>query len=160
MATNEKNTSNQTAPQGASSSARRRRRRSRHGGSAQPQNGTQSGAQATAAQPKKQSGSKAPASTPRQPAQNQSRRQNSRGQTPAKNPPAKAAQEPRSHRAPEPRRRAAAVQEDPGLMLITRRPPKQKFANFEEYIAAHGGITAPIQGEEEPAPAAAPEGDA
>ena len=44
-------------------------------------------------------------------------------------------------------------------MLITRRPPKQKFANFEEYIAAHGGITSPIQGEEQPESAAAPEGD-
>lgn len=28
-----------------------------------------------------------------------------------------------------------------------RRPPKQKFANFEEYMAAHGGATAPIAGE-------------
>ncbi len=27
----------------------------------------------------------------------------------------------------------------PGLELITRRPPKQKFANFEDYLAAHGG---------------------
>ena len=28
-----------------------------------------------------------------------------------------------------------------------RSPPKQKFANFEEYMAAHGGATAPIAGE-------------
>lgn len=63
---------------------------------------------------------------------------------------------PRAVRAP---RRTA--EEDPGLELITRRPPKQKFANFEEYLAAHGGMTVPLSGEdpaEEPAesqPAAA-----
>lgn len=39
---------------------------------------------------------------------------------------------------------AAPQQEDPGLLLISRRPPKQKFANFEEYIAAHGGVTSPV----------------
>ena len=39
-----------------------------------------------------------------------------------------------------------------GLLLITRRPPKQKFANFEEYIAAHGGVTVPVEGN--PAPEA------
>lgn len=38
-------------------------------------------------------------------------------------------------------------EEDPGLEMISRRPPKQKFANFEEYMAAHGGATAPIAGE-------------
>ena len=49
-------------------------------------------------------------------------------------------------------------EEDPGLPLIARRPPKQKFANFEEYLAAHGGVTAPVEGAEE-APAL-PEGEA
>lgn len=44
--------------------------------------------------------------------------------------------------APRPARRPE--EENPGLELISRRPPKQKFANFEEYIAAHGGITAPL----------------
>lgn len=56
---------------------------------------------------------------------------------------------PRTVRTP---RRAA--EEDPGLELITRRPPKQKFANFEEYLAAHGGMTVPVQGDD-PAPEAA-----
>ena len=37
---------------------------------------------------------------------------------------------------------------DPGLVLIARRPPKQKFANFEEYLAAHGGMTVPLPEEE------------
>ena len=59
--------------------------------------------------------------------------------------------------APQPRSRRP-VEEDPGLPLIARRPPKQKFANFEEYLAAHGGVTAPVEGAEE-APAL-PEGEA
>ena len=40
---------------------------------------------------------------------------------------------------------APARDEDPGLMLISRRPPQQKFTNFEEYMTAHGGATAPIE---------------
>ena len=71
--------------------------------------------------------------------------------------PARAAQQPKepAPRTEEPRRRRGRqpADEDPGLLLITRRPPKQKFANFEEYIAAHGGATAPIVGED-PEPAA------
>ena len=35
--------------------------------------------------------------------------------------------------------------DDPGLVLISRRPPQQKFSNFEEYMEAHGGATAPIE---------------
>ena len=43
-------------------------------------------------------------------------------------------------------RAAAPVKdEDPGLVLISRRPPQQKFTNFEEYMNAHGGATAPIE---------------
>ena len=53
-------------------------------------------------------------------------------------------------RAPkaEPARRsrgASVKDEDPGLVLISRRPPQQKFTNFEEYMNAHGGATAPIE---------------
>ena len=41
--------------------------------------------------------------------------------------------------------RPGAVRGPPGgLELITRRPPKQKFANFEDYLAAHGGMTVPL----------------
>lgn len=40
---------------------------------------------------------------------------------------------------------AAAREDDPGLVLISRRPPQQKFSSFEEYMAAHGGATAPIE---------------
>ena len=54
---------------------------------------------------------------------------------------------PRAAKA-EPARRgrnAAARDEDPGLMLISRRPPQQKYTSFEEYMDAHGGATAPIE---------------
>ena len=54
---------------------------------------------------------------------------------------------PRAPKA-EPARRgrnAAARDEDPGLMLISRRPPQQKYTSFEEYMDAHGGATAPIE---------------
>ncbi len=43
------------------------------------------------------------------------------------------------------RSRAASRDEDPGLLLISRRPPQQKYTNFEEYMDAHGGATAPIE---------------
>ena len=33
--------------------------------------------------------------------------------------------------------------DDPGLVLISRRPPQQKFSSFEEYMAAHGGANRP-----------------
>jgi len=54
---------------------------------------------------------------------------------------------PAKSEAPRSRSRntAPARDEDPGLMLISRRPPQQKFTNFEEYMTAHGGATAPIE---------------
>jgi len=54
---------------------------------------------------------------------------------------------PAKSEAPRSRGRntAPARDEDPGLMLISRRPPQQKFTNFEEYMTAHGGATAPIE---------------
>ena len=54
---------------------------------------------------------------------------------------------PAKSEAPRGRSRntAPARDEDSGLMLISRRPPQQKFTNFEEYMTAHGGATAPIE---------------
>ena len=54
---------------------------------------------------------------------------------------------PAKSEAPRGRSRntAPARDEDPGLMLISRRPPQQKFTNYEEYMTAHGGATAPIE---------------
>ena len=101
----------------------------------------------------------APETTPLRPAQNQSGSQNEpRNAQPGSQPQANrrgsafsAGQGAgRPARAPkaEPSRRgrvAAAKDEDPGLVLISRRPPQQKFTNFEEYMSAHGGATAPIE---------------
>ena len=63
-----------------------------------------------------------------------------------------AGQPARAPRAPKPeasrsrsRNNAPSRDEDPGLVLISRRPPQQKFTNFEEYMNAHGGATAPIE---------------
>ena len=57
--------------------------------------------------------------------------------------------QPAAARAPKTesgrRSRAAVRDEDLGLVLISRRPPQQKFTNFEEYMNAHGGATAPIE---------------
>ena len=54
---------------------------------------------------------------------------------------------PAKSEAPRGRSRNAAParDEDPGLMLISRRPPQQKYTSFEEYMDAHGGATAPIE---------------
>ena len=61
----------------------------------------------------------------------------------------RAAARPAPPKARQPRGRsrntAPARDEDPGLMLISRRPPQQKFTSFEEYMTAHGGATAPIE---------------
>lgn len=73
-------------------------------------------------------------------------------QTPSR-PLADQPKAPRSARAPRP----ARAPEQPGLDLISRRPPKQKFASFEEYLAAHGGMTVPLPdepGADKPATAA------
>lgn len=72
---------------------------------------------------------------------------------PARNERGNAGNQSRTGSAPrapkaEPARRgrnAAARDEDPGLVLISRRPPQQKYTSFEEYMDAHGGATAPIE---------------
>ena len=76
------------------------------------------------------------------PAQNSQNQQGSRNAVQSSRParPAKS-EAPRSRS----RNTAPARDEDPGLMLISRRPPQQKFTNFEEYMTAHGGATAPIE---------------
>ena len=76
------------------------------------------------------------------PAQNSQNQQGSRN-----NRNAVQSSRPAKSEAPRGRSRntAPARDEDPGLMLISRRPPQQKFTNFEEYMTAHGGATAPIE---------------
>ena len=114
----------------------------------------------TAAQPAQQSGgsqgprgrrNERPARQNSQPAaQNQNAEQGrsaNNGSRSRQNGPRSA--QPAAARAPktEPgrRSRAAVRDDDPGLVLISRRPPQQKFTNFEEYMNAHGGATAPIE---------------
>ena len=76
------------------------------------------------------------------PAQNSQSQQGSRNAVQSSRPA-----RPAKSEAPRGRSRntAPARDEDPGLMLISRRPPQQKFTNFEEYMTAHGGATAPIE---------------
>ena len=114
----------------------------------------------TAAQPAQQSGgnqgprgrrNERPARQNSQPAaQNQNAEQGrsaNNGPRSRQNTPRSA--QPAAARAPKTesgrRSRAAVRDEDPGLVLISRRPPQQKFTNFEEYMNAHGGATAPIE---------------
>ena len=79
---------------------------------------------------------------PAQNSQSQQGNRNNRNEVQSSRPtrPAKS-EAPRSRS----RNAAPARDEDPGLMLISRRPPQQKFTNFEEYMTAHGGATAPIE---------------
>ena len=143
--------------QALSASAKRRRRRRRAASSA---------AEAAA---QNQSGQARPApagpkqNAPRQGAQNsqggqsgQSRgeRRGAAGGTPPrgqKNPP-RPGRERADQGSPRRAEKAAAprvLDDDPGLLLISRKPPAQKFASFEEYMKSRGGPGAPIEGDEE-----------
>ena len=62
-----------------------------------------------------------------------------------KQPRRERAQPSKAAPAQHARRAAAQNSEDPGLLLISRKPPVQKFASFEAYMEAHGGATAPIE---------------
>ena len=77
------------------------------------------------------------------------------GQNPAPRSERRQAPRPEKQRPAQPQAQRAPLPEDPGLPLISRRPPKQKYANFEEYIAAHGGVTAPLPEETADRPDAA-----
>lgn len=151
-----------TEQNGASAPRRRRRRRGSGKGGAQaaaqqaqraPQGGAEKPAQKEG---KKAAHSAAPHKEEAQPARSRHRGGQGRkteGQGSARS--AAPAREARQPHAPGSRHGARGghaarhpAEEDPGLVLITRRPPKQKFANFEEYLAAHGGMTAPLPEEE------------
>ena len=62
-----------------------------------------------------------------------------------KQPRREKAQPPKAAPVQHTRRAAAQNSEDPGLLLISRKPPVQKFSSFEAYMEAHGGATAPIE---------------
>ena len=149
---------------GLSASAKRRRRRRR--AAARPENqAAQNGGQqqAQGGQPQKAQAPKAakpakPAKPAREarpqketrPAREARPAREQREAKPAKEAPAP--RQPRQSAKPQPAPRAAARQskaDDPGLLLISRKPPRQKFANFEEYMKSRGGVTAPIEGDDE-----------
>jgi ATP-dependent RNA helicase RhlE len=91
-----------------------------------------------------QNGPRQQQNTAPRPAQNtaQPRTNNAPGRQ--NNAPAReSAPQKQASRTEQPAR--AAKDDDPGLLLIARRPPQQKFSNFEDYMTAHGGATKPIE---------------
>ncbi len=90
---------------------------------------------------------------PAQPAQqNSQRNENRNGRSSSRNEQSGAGRAPRAPKAEQSGRNnrsrsnnVPTKDEDPGLVLISRRPPQQKFTSFEEYMNAHGGATAPIE---------------
>lgn len=162
-----------TAQNASGAPRRRRRRRGSGSGAAQAASAQQESAKtAQQAAPSKPSRSQPPRKDGKeasnggrnrhrggqseQPAQQPSNRRN-RGSGQPSNREAAHNAKPTQRAARPPRHTA---EEEPGLELIARRPPKQKFANFEEYLAAHGGMTVPLPEETpaEEASAAAPVG--
>ena len=156
----EKLEQNEKPVQGLSASAKRRRRRRRAAaqkGQA-PQGGQNSQPRAEAGQ--KQNNGQKPGA-PRQNSQKQgSQNGQNRGEraaAPARGPkqapaarPVRETGEHNARRSEKPAKAPArTADEDPGLLLISRKPPAQKFASFEEYMKSRGGPGAPIEGEEE-----------
>ena len=164
----EKMEQNEKPAQGLSASAKRRRRRRRAAASAAaaaaaqngqaPQGGQNSQPRAEAGQ--KQNNGQKPGA-PRQNSQKQSGRngqnRGERAAAPARGPkqapaarPVRETGEHNARRSEKPAKAPArTADEDPGLLLISRKPPAQKFASFEEYMKSRGGPGAPIEGEEE-----------
>ena len=136
----------------ASAKRRRRRRRAMDRSEAAP-----AAAEVKKNEPKKAEAKKAEPRRPQAESKKPLPRQNAK-----KAEPAPRAEEPRTERqqparrekSPQPKaaahsRRAQTNADDPGLILISRKPPVQKFASFEAYMQAHGGETAPIVGEDD-----------
>ena len=164
----EKMEQNEKPAQGLSASAKRRGRRRRAAASAAaaaaaqngqaPQGGQNSQPRAEAGQ--KQNNGQKPGA-PRQNSQKQGgqngQNRGERAAAPARGPkqapaarPAREAGDRNARRGEKPAKAPArTADEDPGLLLISRKPPAQKFASFEEYMKSRGGPGAPIEGEEE-----------
>ena len=151
--------------QGLSASAKRRRRRRRAAASAAAA-AAQNGQSAPNAQAKPaDNGQKQNPPKQNAPKQGGSRQGSQNGQpraeraaaparSPKQAPAARPAREPAEHTGPRRSEKPAKAparlaDEDPGLLLISRKPPAQKFASFEEYMKSRGGPGAPIEGEEE-----------
>lgn len=121
---------------------RRRRRPAGNGSAPQAQQPAREGK--APAQPRKPAPQAAAPAAPKAPRSENAPRANGSHPRRGQGRPA----QPQSQQAPRPPRNARAPRstapEQPGLDLISRRPPKQKFANFEDYLAAHGGMTVPL----------------
>ena len=152
----EKMEQNEKPAQGLSASAKRRRRRRRAAASAAaaataqngqaPQGGQNSQPRAEAGQ-KQNNGQK-----PGAPKQNSQKQGGQNGQNLGERAarPVRKTGEHTALRSEKPAKAPArTADEDPGLLLISRKPPAQKFASFEEYMKSRGGPGAPIEGEEE-----------
>ncbi|MBQ5754523.1 MAG: DEAD/DEAH box helicase [Oscillospiraceae bacterium] len=161
--------------EGLSASAKRRRRRHRSNAAREAAAALAAGApakeeapareeQPTKAQSQKQRPVKParqekPARPAREARENREPARETREERPAapaprQEKPARQPQPPKKQERPapapaKPARPVKPAEEDPGLLLISRRPPAQKFASFEEYMKCHGGFSAPAEGEEE-----------
>ena len=132
---------NAAPAEGLSSSARRRRRWHRAGAGRDAAQNPAAAVKESAAGKEKTAAENA-AQAPRAQSSRGSRPARPAGKESMKAQPAKAAPV-RNRPAPKP------DEEDPGLLLISRKPPAQKFANFEEYMKCHGGFSAPVEEGEE-----------
>ena len=162
--------SNENQPLSASAKRRRRRRRAQSRAAAEGEQAARAQSAEAPAQPAKAAQPAPKAQQParsKQPAKAQpAPQQPSKAARPARaERPAKAAQsapkaaqparseKPAAKPAPQPvvrsKAKAASKEEDPGLLLISRKPPQQKFQSFEEYLASRGGASAPITGGDE-----------
>ncbi len=142
----------------ASAKRRRRRRRAMDRSEAAP-----AAAEVKKNEPKKAEAKKTEPRRPQAEGKKPLPRQNAKKAEPTRTAqPTPRAEEPRTERqqparrekSPQPKaaahsRRAQTNADDPGLILISRKPPVQKFASFEAYMQAHGGETAPIVGEDD-----------
>ena len=119
---------------------RRRRRPAGNGSAPQAQQPAREGK--APAQPRKPAPQAAAPAAPKAPRSENAPRANGSHPRRGQGRPA----QPQSQQAPRQNARAprSTAPEQPGLDLISRRPPKQKFANFEDYLAAHGGMTVPL----------------
>lgn len=128
--------------EGLSASAKRRRRRRAAANPAAP-------AQPVQARPPRQEKARAAAGSAQASRPEKGRAARPAAEAAGQQPPAQKQPARPARERSGPEKRASAREEDPGLLLIARRPPQQKFASFEEYMKSHGGASLPIDGQDE-----------
>lgn len=118
--------------------SRRRPRRGKRGQGAKSARGAKPEQAAKAAQ---NTPVQEPAEKPAQSAKTERAAKPRPQQAPAQ--PKRSAQKPQKQERPTPQKERFS-EEDNSIQLISRRAPAQKYANFEEYMKAHGGGMAPF----------------